>query len=144
MVGSGREETAISDRRLLAVRFLQTAAGLSSIPGMVVRSCCEAGALCNTKPLLDFCGPAKIFFGVRNPPAFPANEFCVFYQFLIIFKAVFKVPHIYQIAQMVIMHGVWHAGLFHIYPLSCFILIEQGTITCPFTDIDTISIRTLQ
>jgi hypothetical protein len=111
---------------------------------MTARSCYEVGTLYNTNPSLDFCGPAKIFFGVRNPPAFSANEFCVCYQFLIIFKAVFKVPHIYQIAQMFIMHGVWHIGLFHIYPLFCFTLIELGISTCPFTNIDTISIRTLQ
>jgi len=65
--------------------------------------------------MLDLCGPAKIFLGIRNPPAVLANEFWLFYQFLVIFEAVFEIPHIDQVAQMFVMHGVWHLGLIHIH-----------------------------
>jgi hypothetical protein len=136
--------------RLFREKEQAVLAFIPAIPGLCRScSCCElsfkkAAELFLPNFYLKLCGAAKIFFGICNPPAFFTNEFCILNPTFIIVEAVFQVSHIDQIAQMFIMHGVWHLRLIHIYPLFCFIHIEQGLITCPFINIDTISIRALQ
>jgi hypothetical protein len=82
---------------------------------------------------LDFLRLAEIFFGIRTPPAMLADELGILYQLFIIFKTAVQIAHIYQIAQMFIMHGMRHLGFFHINsPLQILMPVERRTTAAPY------------
>jgi hypothetical protein len=75
---------------------------------------------------LDLYGPTKAFIGICAPPASLAYELGILYQLFVIVQAVLDIAHIYQIAQMFIMHRTRHLGFLHFYPSFLFLRIEKA------------------
>jgi hypothetical protein len=89
-----------------------------AIPGKIKKATDavrESVALFDFCSALDFYGLAKVFSCIGAASASFAYELCALHQFFIILQTVLNIAHVYEIAQMFIMHRAWHLGFFHIF-----------------------------